>query len=159
MTEITVIKMNVAGLETFRYHGNVLHRDETSLILEANFQLKDLDYHGMPLLKGDRFIETYYTDRWYNVYEIHARGDDHLRGWYCNITYPAVIDNDVVSYVDLALDLLVFPNGRQLVLDEAEFIELALPMEAVFQARQALDELQNSFRNKLAGNTGKQRFS
>ena len=30
----------------------------------------------MILAKGDRFVETYYTNRWYNTFEIHAREDD-----------------------------------------------------------------------------------
>ena len=44
------------------------------------------------LRRGDRFIETYYTDRWYNIFEIHAREDDRLKGWYCNIAKPAVME-------------------------------------------------------------------
>ena len=49
-----------------------------------------------------------------------------LRGWYCNIGKPALLDGDCLSYVDLALDLLVFPDGRQFVLDEDEFLRLDL---------------------------------
>ncbi len=37
-----------------------------------------------------------------------------------------MLDGDCLSYVDLALDLLVFPDGRQFVLDEDEFLKLDL---------------------------------
>lgn len=103
----------------------------------------------MPLSAGDRFVETYYTNRWYNMFEIHAREDDHLRGWYCNISHPAEIDGNTLSYIDLALDLLVFPDGRQVVLDEDEFADLEISPKIRGQARQALTELQAMFRIKI----------
>ncbi|OQY20658.1 MAG: hypothetical protein B6I35_10355 [Anaerolineaceae bacterium 4572_32.2] len=46
----------------------------------------DLGY--VALEPSDRWTECFYTDRWYNVFEIHA-ADDSLKGWYCNITRPA----------------------------------------------------------------------
>jgi predicted RNA-binding protein associated with RNAse of E/G family len=99
--------------------------------------------------KNDRFVEMYYSDRWYNIFEIHDREDDHLKGWYCNIGYPAEIEKQHVSYRDLALDLLVFPDGRQLVLDEDEFESLGLEPEVSQQAWHALEELQDQFKKQL----------
>lgn len=145
---ITVIKLDVHGRETWRYSGQVLERGRDYLVLEAFFDRDDSLFHSMPLRKGDRFIETYYARRWYNIFEIHAREDDHLRGWYCNITRPAQIADSTVYYVDLALDLLVFPDGRQLVLDEDEFDALPLSEAERQQARAALDELRARFRQQ-----------
>ena len=76
------------------------------------------------LKEKDRFVETFYTDRWYNIFEIHDRDDDSCKGWYCNIGRPAEIADGTVSYVDLALDLWVTAKGMQTVLDEDEFIAL-----------------------------------
>ena len=50
-----------------------------------------------------------------------------------------------IRYADLALDLLVFPDGRQLVLDEDEFAGLDLPRILQEQARAGLRELQRLF--------------
>lgn len=142
---ITVIKRNHLGEETWRYSGEELQRWPTGVQLQAYFDREDRTFHGMMLCKGDRFVEWYYTDRWYNIFEIHARQDDSLRGWYCNITRPAELYDGRVEYVDLALDLLVFPDGRQLVLDEDEFAALNLPEPLNSQARLALNELQVQF--------------
>ena len=103
----------------------------------------------MLLGKGDRFVETYYTDRWFNIFEIHAREDDHLRGWYCNVSSPAVIVGDTIAWNDLALDLLVFPDGRQYVLDEDEFSQLELSSEQRQRALNALAELQTRFKQQV----------
>jgi protein associated with RNAse G/E len=148
MTPITVIKRNIYNVETWRYTGEVLERGEHHIVLEAYFDREDSLFHGMTLAKGDRFIETYYTNRWYNIFEIHARGNDKLRGWYCNIGEPAVFDGSTLSYIDLALDLLVFPDGRQIVLDEDEFASLDLPITTRQTAQNALAELQRSFKKQ-----------
>lgn len=149
MSQITVIKRNINGQETWRYQGKILHQDGNKFVLEAFFDREDSIFHDMPLYKGDRFVETYYLDRWYNVFEIHARDDDRLRGWYCNIGQPAILEGSVLSYVDLALDLLVFPDGRQLVLDEKEFNQLPLSPEIRARAHEALTELQNCFEKNI----------
>jgi uncharacterized protein len=143
---ITVIKRNSRGQETWRYQGKVLEHADGYIVLEAFFDLEDTWFQGMLLGKGDRFVETYYPDRWYNIFEIHAREDDRLRGWYCNITRPAEINSDTVSWNDLALDLLVFPDRRQVILDEEEFASLEISPQERRQALAALAELQAIFR-------------
>jgi protein associated with RNAse G/E len=147
--ELTVIKQNEVGEETWRYSGVRLHQDSRSVILEAFFDREDFTFHGIFLGKGDRFVEIYFNDRWYNIFEIHAREDDHLRGWYCNIATPVNINQETISYRDLALDLLVYPDGQQLVLDEDEFLVRVTDPHLRNQARQALTELQEFFNSQL----------
>ncbi len=149
-TNITVIKQDRAGVETWRYSGTVIERNSSEIVIEAYFDRDDMLFHGMWLCKGDRFVETYYPDRWYNIFEVHDRADESLKGWYCNITTPALIRERVISYKDLALDLLVFPDGRQQILDEDEFISLELPPHIQDRARHALDELKEIFRERLS---------
>lgn len=142
MTSITVIKQDAKGNELWRYKGRILKNDESRIIVEAFFDHQDMMIHGMPLQHGDRFIETYFTDRWYNLFEIHDGQDDHLRGWYINITFPAVFQNDTVSYKDLALDVLVFPDGKIVVLDEDEFEDLDIPPDVREKAFNTLLDIQ-----------------
>lgn len=149
--ELTVLKRKPSGELIWSYTGRILEKDGSRLVLEAFFDLDDRHADGMTFAKGDRFVETYYTDRWYNIFAIYSRDDDSLRGWYCNISRPAQLDGKTISYDDLALDLLVFPDGRQVVLDEDEFAELDLAENEKATARQALAELQASFRDYLAG--------
>ena len=148
MTEITVIKLDHRGQETWRYQADVIEHRSHYIVLEAFFDRPDTRANGLVLARGDRFIETYFDNRWYNIFEIHDRADDHLKGWYCNIGWPTVFQNQAISYRDLALDLLVFPDGSQEVLDEDEFAHLPLKSEERQKARQALAELQDGFRDK-----------
>jgi len=145
MSDLTVIKCNAKGQEVWRYQGRMLERNDNRIVLEAFFNRSDMDFYGMFLGKGDRFIETYYNDRWYNIYEIHARESDQLRGWYCNICLPAKFSDSAIYWNDLALDLMVFPDGRQLILDEEEFKHLDIKPELRKKALAALEELKLSF--------------
>ena len=147
MTAVTVIKRNLQGEETWRYTGLILRREPGALILEARFNRPDTPFQGILLKENDRFVETYFTDRWYNIYEIHDRDDDRIKGWYCNIGRPAILEADNrLSYVDLALDLWVTPDRQQVVLDEDEFAALDLDPDTRSRARQALEELRLRFR-------------
>ncbi len=147
LNRVFVIKQNLERKEVWRYSGKVLEQTSDSILLEAFFNRPDKPFHGILLAQGDRFIEKYYSNRWYNIFEIHDHKTDVLKGWYCNVTYPAIFDNGFVYYVDLALDLLVYPDGRQLVLDEDEFADLHLNDDDTRLAREALMELQSRMRS------------
>lgn len=138
---VEVIKLNTKREETWRYQGRILEKSEKSLLIEAFFNRQDLPFHGIILRQNDRFLERYFQDRWYNIFEIHDREDDQLKGWYCNITKPAEIKSAEIRYVDLALDILVYPDGSYLILDQEEFTELPIDGDTRVAARKGLQEL------------------
>lgn len=143
--EVIIIKQNTAGEETWRYSGRLRYRSSHVVLLEARFNRPDLPFNGILFKEGDLFLEAYFDQRWYNIFEIYDRDDQHLKGWYCNVTEPAVFRDGQVSFVDLALDLLVYPDGRKLALDEDEFARLDLTDQTRRQARRAMQELQVIF--------------
>lgn len=149
---IKVQKRNLAGEVTYEYEGTLLNRDDTSLTLEALFDRADMPFMDIVFKQGDRFVEYYYTDRWYNIFAIHDRDDGKIKGWYCNVGKPAVFEDGVVSYVDLALDLWVSADGKQTVLDEDEFQALNVEEQLRSSALKGLDELKQLFlKNKPPG--------
>ncbi len=142
MSEIIVRKLNASGEETYRWMGRVLARTPTAVTVEAYFARDDrLDLGYTVLERGDRFIEHFYSDRWYNVFEIYAAGSNALRGWYCNITRPARFFDSELTHEDLALDVWVGVDGTTQVLDEAEFAALPLSAAERAAARAALAEI------------------
>lgn len=140
-------KKNPAGEVTYEYQGDLLARGENSITLEAIFDREDMPFMDVVFKKGDRFVEHYYTDRWYNIFVVYDRDDGKIKGWYCNVGKPAEIADSRVSYVDLALDLWVSVNRKQTVLDEDEFQKLHLNEELSTGALHGLDELKDLFKN------------
>jgi hypothetical protein len=148
---ISVVKYSAYGEEMVRYPAMVLERlNDERIVVEAHFSLQAHQVGAMLLNLGDRFVERYTRDEWFNILEVHDQATDALKGWYCNVSYPAEIGRDQVSYRDLALDLVVLPDGRQEVLDEDEFAALELPEADMARARAGLQELQRRFGEQFA---------
>lgn len=145
---VRIQKLNLVGEVKYEYGGTVLEKDQHQIVVEAFFDREDMPFQDVVLKKGDRFLEFYYFHRWYNIFEIYDRDDGKFKGWYCNIGMPAIIDDDVISYVDLALDLWVAVNGEQTVLDEDEFENLNLGDKIREDALSGFKELQFLFESK-----------
>jgi protein associated with RNAse G/E len=123
---ITVFKLDAQGHEQWRYPATVLARGPNFIRLEALFNRDDMDMGFAVFKRGDRFIETFYDDRWYNVFAVYERDDGALKGWYCNVCRPAKITPTSVRCEDLALDVWITPDGESRILDEDEFAALKL---------------------------------
>ncbi len=148
MSTITVIKLDHQGQETWRYEGELIERQSHSMVIEAFFDREDTRIDGMVLRRGDRFVESYYDNRWYNIFEVYDHASKKLKGWYCNIGWPAQFQDNTISYRDLALDLLVLPDGKQKVLDKEEFDQLPIDKGVREKALKALFELRRKFKDK-----------
>ena len=145
MNKITVIKQNENGVETWRYDATLLLRENNTVILEAYFNRDDTMLFDVVIKRHDRFIEAFFSDRWYNIFEIRDRESSILKGWYCDICKPAEITENQISYIDLALDLWVYPDGRQEVLDEDIFNQLDISEIIRQNAERSLKVLKENF--------------
>lgn len=142
--QITIHKQDAEGKPIFSWQGAVVAEDERQITVQAVFDLGPTDLGLYTLQPGDLFHETYALDRWWNVFAVYTP-EGRLRGWYCNVTRPPRLIGRDLYYDDLALDLVVTPDGRLRVDDEDEFAALRLDErdpEAHRHALAALNELQ-----------------
>jgi uncharacterized protein len=140
---LRVLKQRYDGSTVFAWTGHVLEQTDKYVLLAGLFNALRRDLGYVVLERGDLFLEWYYFGRWYNVFQVYGH-DGTLKGWYCNIGMPPVLQDGELGYVDLALDVFVHPDGRYLVLDEDEFAELkraTLRPEDAARAEQGLAEL------------------
>jgi uncharacterized protein len=138
---ITIIKLDPTGVEKTRYRGEILECFVGGVVVEAVWTRADYDLGYTRFETGDRFVEYYYAERWFNVFAIASKGGER-KGWYCNIAEPARISTDTVVQVDLYLDVWVNPVGEILLLDEDEFeASTLLSKQQRVGARQGLQEL------------------
>jgi predicted RNA-binding protein associated with RNAse of E/G family len=149
MQRIKVHLVKPRKQKTVIYEGVVLMEEPGHLLVHARWERGAMDLGYVVFAPGDHFFEHYYTERWYNIFEVRSAAGD-LKGWYCNITRPALFGGAVVTSEDLELDLFVAPDRRHLLrLDLEEFAALALDVTepgAYDAALRALHELEEMAR-------------
>jgi PncC family amidohydrolase len=144
-----VHKCNHRGERKFSYAGELASQDAQKVVVHAPWTFDEMSLGYVRFQPGDLFSETFYLDRWYNVFEIVHTGAE-LKGWYANVTRPARYLGAEVEWDDLALDAWMSADGRLTVLDEDEFAALApllTPVE-VASARGALEPLVADLRER-----------
>ena len=136
------VKLLKPGKDTeITYQGFELLREANHLLIHARWEREALDLGYMTFEPGDHFYEHYYTDKWFNIFEIRSeRGQ--LKGWYCNVTKPVRVENRTIFSEDLELDLFVSVDRADMItLDEAEFEAREFDSKIREAALQGLEEL------------------
>lgn len=143
MNELIVVvqKLNTRGEVVLTYEARLAQWLPDGVVLDAHWTRPPLSLGYTTFETGDHFREVYYTNRWYNIFEIRSAVGE-LKGWYCNVAEPARITETRVAARDLYLDLWVAPDGGMTVLDEDELAaDTTLDAQTRAMARAALDEL------------------
>jgi uncharacterized protein len=142
--EITVRACKYDGLEHRRWQARLRSRHSSLLVLDARFDREIRHALLGTILPGTISVEYYWLDRWYNVFRFHEPTGE-LRSYYCNVNVPPLFDGQVLSYVDLDIDILVAPDLSYTIVDEDEFqansARFHYPSEVRDQAHAALGEL------------------
>ncbi|MCE3035407.1 DUF402 domain-containing protein [Streptomyces sp. CMSTAAHL-2] len=134
------------GRTKIRYPAGLLADDGTRVVVRAPWAGDgSRDFGFVRFEPGDVFTEYYWRDRWYAVKEVRT-ADGRIKGWYCDITRPAVRTGAELVVEDLDLDLWRPADGGDVRrLDEDEFAASGLAErdpEAAAAAVAALDELE-----------------
>jgi protein associated with RNAse G/E len=118
--------------------------DHDLLVFEGIFDV-DVDHKELGFIKsGTVSHEYYWLGRWYNVFRFMSP-DGSFRNYYCNINLPPTLSDNVLDYVDLDIDIVVWPDKTYQVLDLDEFEtharDMPYPADVRAGAFKALDEL------------------
>ncbi|MFF9349773.1 DUF402 domain-containing protein [Streptomyces sp. NPDC014734] len=146
------VTLTKGGRTKISYPAELAHDDGTRVTVRAAWAAPGVrDFGFVRFEPGDVFTEHYWRDRWYAVKEVRTASGG-LKGWYCDVTRPAVLRDGELLVEDLDLDLWVSADGSSVLrLDEDEFEESGLadrdPASAA-AARRALDELEHLARTE-----------
>ena len=142
--QVTIRVLKYDGTEYRRWNARLSQNNSSLLVLDAEFEY-DVQHDLLGAIKsGTRTIEYYWLDRWYNIFRF-MNEDNAIRLYYCNINMPPSLKDNVLTYTDLDIDILVQPDFSYQVLDLDEFEENAsrygYSEEVKSQARAAVHEL------------------
>lgn len=116
-------------------HDRTLHRiweestvlsDDEDLLIVANRRTKVIEANGRFWYSKEPSVAYFFKKRWFNV--IGILKPDGVT-YYCNLSSPALIDEEAVKYIDYDLDVKVLGNGQILLLDQNEYRRHRLQME------------------------------
>lgn len=116
----TILSKNYDGTLRKTWKCRFVRQDGPALVFVGEFD-SDISHNELGSIKrGTVSYEYYWLDRWYNVFRFHEPTGD-LRNYYCNVSMPPKFAGSILEYVDLDLDLLVWPDFTYSVLDRDEF--------------------------------------
>ncbi|MGI5839420.1 MAG: DUF402 domain-containing protein [bacterium] len=140
--KITVDVFKWDGSHKYKWPGEIVARDDAEIVVAGSFR-REYRTPYCHFRAGDKTIEHYPLDAWFNICRIYRSGTE-LLGIYCNLSTPPVLRGNILTYIDLELDLFVYPDGKWITLDEEEYKRLAatnLPTDAADAAQESWTEL------------------
>ena len=123
--------------------------DAEKIDLVGSFQ-QTVEHPDLGIIEaGTVSHERFYFNRWYN-YFVFEQPPGTLRNYYINICMPPEIVDQTIDYVDLDIDLIVWPDGRWQTLDLEEFeanrLAFGYPVDVTDRALATLAELEDVVR-------------
>ncbi|MFZ3469324.1 DUF402 domain-containing protein [Streptomyces sp. 4.24] len=145
------VTLTKAGRTKISYPAELVSDTGTRITVRAPWAAEGVrDFGFVRFEPGDVFTEHFWRDRWYAVKEVRT-GEGVLKGWYCDVARPAVVEDGRILIEDLDLDLWVSADGTSVLrLDEDEFAESGLAAtdpQAAAEAVRALDSLEAQARS------------
>ncbi len=118
MIKVKTFKLD--GKQHRSWNAELVRQQGSLLVLDGTFASEiEHDLLGT-IAAGTRSVEYYWMERWYNVFRF-SQPNGELRNYYCNIGVPPSFDGNILSYVDLDLDILVAPDFSYEILDVDDF--------------------------------------
>lgn len=130
-----VVKVSPEGEAVTEYPATVAisHCGDEWVCVEARWTFRSLNIDGLIFEPGDRLLEWFSRDHWYNVFAIYSPEGEY-RGCYANVTYPTrydpVTSPPTLAWHDLYLDVIALPDGSYVIRDEDELDESGLASTA-----------------------------
>jgi len=107
------------------WQADFIEQKDSLLIFVGEFRQEIKHLHLGVIRRGTVSYEFYWLNRCYNVFRFHEQ-NGKLRNFYCNINLPPKFENNVLNYVDLDVDVLVWQDFSFQILDSEEFEENAV---------------------------------
>jgi len=118
--KVTVNSRKYDGRIRRTWQCKLVERQESLVVLVGEFE-QDIEHPGLGRINcGTLSHEYYWLDRWYNIFRFHEPNGT-FRNYYCNVAMPPEFDGSTLDYVDLDIDILVWPDHRYEVVDRDDF--------------------------------------
>jgi uncharacterized protein len=148
--EITVNSRKYDGSVRRTWTGGLVSSSDELIVLVGRFD-QDVEHSDLGFIRQGTFsFEHFWPGRWYNIFRFHEP-DGPLKAWYCNVAMPPVFDRGVLDFVDLDIDVVVWPDMKYDVLDQEDFdensIKYGYPEEILAAVETSIRDLKRLIEN------------
>lgn len=113
-------------IHCYKHNGKVYQASDESIVLDVyddyfvlgNYKINVTELEGKNYQTKELAIIYFYKNNWFNCI---AQLKPHGLYYYCNMSSPYIIDENVIKYIDYDLDLRVYPDGKYKILDYHEY--------------------------------------
>lgn len=141
---ITINSRKLDGTIHRSWKADFVKEADSLLHFVGEFEFEVEHSHLGVIRRGTTSHEFYWLDHCYNVFRFHEP-DGSLRNFYCNINLPPSFDGEILDYVDLDVDVIVWKDFSYQILDLDEFEESSIKYnysaELRLKVQNASDEL------------------
>lgn len=122
---VRIVKLRPDGSEAASYDAAELPGPfpEDWRGFRAEWTMGPISTGGLAFAVGDTLHEYFSPTAWFDVFSLFTP-DGQLKGWYANVTWPTTFEPgpscETVVWQDLYVDLIGFPDGSFVILDEDE---------------------------------------
>jgi len=118
----------IVNIEHVKLNGEVINLGKASIrvidddFLEFEREIKgNGDYDGLGVSKsnGDIAVSKTFNSEYYIETRYYSK-DGNLKGTYININTPVEIYSSYIRYIDLDLDVIIWPDGHGEIIDESK---------------------------------------
>lgn len=142
--KVTINARKFDGSVHRSWKAELIGNDSGLLLFRGVFDRR-VDHRELGTIeRGTVSYEYYWLDRWYNIFRFQEP-DGRFRNFYCNVNMPPTFSDGVLDYIDLDLDVLVWPGLAPEILDLDDFESNArqynYPQSVRDRAQEALETL------------------
>lgn len=118
---VRVVLLDFQGAIRHSWEASLI-RSNGSIILLRAVATRTLRFDEMTIDSGDSVVQCFPRNEWFYIQEyLTSKGE--LKGWYCNIATPPIVEGPKITIRDLIVDVFVWPNRNYRVLDTDELEE------------------------------------
>ena len=122
---ITVNSRKMDGTIRRSWNCKLIQATDSPLIFVGTFDQGVSHPELGEIMAGTISYEYYWLDRWYSIFRFHEPSGS-LRNFYCNLNMPPSFSDGILDYVDLDIDVVVWPDFSYKVLDLDDYEENAV---------------------------------
>jgi protein associated with RNAse G/E len=119
--KVRVVLLNFKGVIRHSWEANLVRSDDTMVTLRA-VAARTLRFDEMTIDPGDSVMQYFPRNEWFYIQE-YLSPAGQLKGWYCNVAAPPLVEGSTITVKDLIVDVFVWPNRNYKVLDIEELEE------------------------------------